>query len=133
MLDTLRTEDRILLRKLDNIFLDAAEDGTSMITMDRFKENILNDHIYVLAINDDIERKAYTIKRVRYSGSGMEWICRIVADNPEVQWHSRGEFVVRRTDRIHFAAEVIDLVMEAERPPQTVEPELDQQAQAEGQ
>lgn len=131
MLDTLRTDDRILLRKLDNIFLDATEDGASMITMDKFKEYILNDHIYVLAINDDIERKAYTIKRVRYSGSGIEWICRIVADNPEVQWHSRGEFVVRRTDRIHFAAEVIDLVMEAERPPQTLGPELEQLSQVE--
>ena len=87
-----------------------------MTNIERFRENIVNNRIYVVAINDGIERNEYTIKRVLFSGSGVDWICRIVADNPEVEWHSRGEFVVRRTDRIHFAAELVALVKDIERP-----------------
>lgn len=124
MLDTLRVDDLVLLRKLENIYLPPVEDKDAMISMDRFKENISNNRIYVVAINDGIERNEYTIKRVLFSGSGVDWICRIVADNPEVEWcssHSRGEFVVRRTDRIHFAAELVALVKDAERPSPAVE------------
>ncbi len=115
MLDTLQSNDLVLLRTL-NVCLEPVADKASMTNIERFRENIVNNRIYVVAINDGIERNEYTIKRVLFSGSGVDWICRIVADNPEVEWHSRGEFVVRRTDRIHFAAELVALVKDIERP-----------------
>lgn len=115
MCNTLINGERILLKKI-NVMLDSAADEESMASIEDFQKNIKHDRIYVLAINDGIDIFQYTIKRVLYNGAGRNWICRIVADNPEADWYSRGEFVVRRTDKIHFAAELVDLVKDAERP-----------------
>ncbi len=115
MLNTLIDGDMILLKKLD-VSLGVNADEENMISIDDFRKKVNDDRIYVLAINEDIEDLRYTIKRVRYSGTEKNWICRIVADNPDANWFSRGEFVVRRTDRIHFAAELVSLVKDFERP-----------------
>lgn len=120
MLDTFRSGEMVLLRKLD-ITLPSENDPDRLIAIEKFRENIGNNKVYVLAINDDVNRCAYTIKRVLYSGTGVDWICRIVADNPQSDWHTRGEFVVRRTDQVHFAAEVVALVKDLARPEPAVE------------
>ncbi|WP_426745053.1 hypothetical protein VZQ01_26875 [Myxococcus faecalis] len=80
---------------------------------------IENDGIYVLAANDYIDQRAYTMKRVRIATKpDGTWNCEIHADNPETLWGHRGRFNIVKTDRVHFAAQVIGLVRGAAPEPE---------------
>ena len=83
------------------------DDENKGITHGEFSQYVKNGGIYALAINDGIELGEYTLKRVQYKVvDNTDWICIISADNPDTKWGDRGKFVVRPTDKVHFAAEV---------------------------
>ncbi|WP_437742929.1 AAA family ATPase [Sorangium sp. So ce1504] len=115
MEDTLASGDVVALDFLDSVYLEPVNDNKDKITKDSFCSRVKHDEIYVIAINDDIELRAYTIKRVRVhelvSGG---WLCQISADNPENPWGERGHVEIRRTDRVHFAARVVGIVTASE-------------------
>ncbi len=115
MEDTLQNGDKVLMRKVDVELPAIALDQNSDLT--HFLSRVKSDGIYVLAINQDIEERAYTIKRVRIDArSDGSWLCRIMADNPACGWGDPGgSRVVRKTDRVHFAAELVGFPFEADR------------------
>lgn len=112
---TLQNGDMILMKKVDVELPAISSDETS--DLNQFMSRIKNDGIYALAINQDIDEQAYTIKRVRMDArADGSWLCRIVADNPACGWGDRGgSMVIRKTDRVHFAAELVGLLYEADR------------------
>ncbi|MCP3165620.1 AAA family ATPase [Myxococcus qinghaiensis] len=110
MADTLQDQDIVALRFLDGVHLDPV-DGSEVPSNSLLPGIIENDGIYVLATNDYIDQGTYTMKRVRISTQpDGTWNCEIRADNPETLWGHRGRFNILKTDRIHFAAQVIGLV-----------------------
>lgn len=115
MEDTLQSGDIVLMKKVDVELPAIALNETSELMC--FLGRIKNEGIYALAINRDIEERAYTIKRVRIDArSDGTWICRIVADNPACGWGDRGgSMVIRKSDRVHFAAELVGFLFAAER------------------
>ena len=115
MEDTLQNGDMVLMKKVDVELPAISINESSDLT--NFLSNIKNEGIYALAINQDIEERAYTIKRVRIDArSNGAWLCRIVADNPACGWGDRGgSTVIRKTDRVHFAAELVGFLFEADR------------------
>lgn len=124
MADTLVDGDVIVFQRLDNIFLDPVNEDTGKMTKSSFCNLIVHDGIYILAINDDIDQRAYTMKRVRvHELVEGGWICQIHADNPEAAWGERGLKEIRKTDRVHFAAKFVALVEQAETP-ETLEREV---------
>jgi predicted ATP-dependent endonuclease of OLD family/signal peptidase I len=111
MADTLLDGDVVALERLDNVYLDPVNDEASKRPKNSFCDRIENMGIYVLAINDDIDQRAYTTKRVRVQELiGGGWICQIYADNPDGGWGERGLKEIRKSDRVHFAAKVVGLV-----------------------
>lgn len=79
MEDTLQNGDKVLMRKVDVELPAIALNQNSDLT--HFLSRVKSDGIYVLAINQDIEERAYTIKRVRIDArSDGSWLCRIMAD-----------------------------------------------------
>ncbi len=111
MADTLLDGDVVALERLDNVYLEPVTDEAAKRPKNSFCDRIEHMGIYVLAINDDIDQRAYTTKRVRvqeFIGGG--WICQIYADNPDAGWGERGLKEIRRSDRVHFAAKVVGLV-----------------------
>lgn len=116
MEDTLLNGEEIVLKKLNDIVLPAIFDDKQATAFEKFKQFVKPNGVYVLALNEGIEHGAYTIKRVICTeSSNGGWVCRIVADNPEAAWGHRGEVVIRRTDRVHFAAELLGLAVPSER------------------
>jgi putative ATP-dependent endonuclease of OLD family len=111
MADTLVDGDVVALEMLDNVYLWPVTDSAAKMPKVSFCERIEHMGIYVLAINDDIDQRAYTTKRVRvHELMGGGWICQIYADNPDAGWGERGLKEIRKSDRVHFAARVIGLV-----------------------
>ncbi|WP_437608870.1 TOPRIM nucleotidyl transferase/hydrolase domain-containing protein [Sorangium sp. So ce834] len=111
MEDTLVDGDVVALEFLDSVYLDPVGEDRDKMPKEFFCARINHDDIYALAINDNIEHKSYTIKRVRvHELVTGGWICQISADNPEAPWGERGHVEVRKTDRVHFAARVIGIV-----------------------
>jgi predicted ATP-dependent endonuclease of OLD family len=125
MADTLLDGDIVALKFLDSICLNpVGSEGKKMPSQD-FCKFIENNGIYVLAINDEIDRREYTIKRIRIRTlSNGGWFGQICADNPEAAWGNRGRIDIFKTDRVHFAAKIVGIVNqpttadtdEAERP-----------------
>ncbi|WP_375742876.1 AAA family ATPase [Corallococcus interemptor] len=117
MADTLRENDVVALKFLDRVFLDPLQEPDAQANS-ALPGVIENNGIYVLAHNDYIDQKSYTMKRVRISvlpdGS---WRGDISADNPETSWADRGLMQIRKTDRIHFAAQVIGIVRSNDEQP----------------
>ncbi|RKG92438.1 AAA family ATPase [Corallococcus terminator] len=110
MADTLHDNDIVALKFLDKVFLEPVH-STDLPFNAAIPSLIENDGIYVLAANDDIDQKSYTMKRVRISTrTGGAWLGNISADNPDTNWGDRGHFEIRKTDRVHFAAQVIGVV-----------------------
>ncbi|HVS73240.1 MAG TPA: AAA family ATPase [Phycisphaerae bacterium] len=110
MANTLYDGDTAVLKKLDNVFLEPVEDIAAQTPFDNFRRSVQNG-IYLVAVNDSIDNLAYTLKRViSQEQPDGSWICRICADNPEVRFGDRGQMLVRRTDRVHFAAKLIGIV-----------------------
>ncbi len=111
MADTLVNGDVVALEMLDNVYLWPMNDSGEKTPKNSFCDRIEHMGIYVLAINDDIDQRAYTTKRVRvHELTGGGWICQIYADNPDSGWGERGLKEIRKSDRVHFAAKVIGLV-----------------------
>lgn len=111
MADTLCNGDTVVLRPLQRVELKRADDDSSMVDVESFRGYIKNNGVYVLAIDNDIDDGAYTIKRVYVDMlGGGGWLCRIVADNRETDWGDHGQRVIRRTNRVHFAAELVSLI-----------------------
>jgi len=111
MADTLYDGDVVALKFLDSVWLEPVRHEDSKIPEVSIFKLIENDGIYVVATNDDIDQRAYTIKRIRVKAlAGGGWIGQICADNPEAAWGERGLFEIRKTDRVHFAAQVIGIV-----------------------
>ena len=111
MSDTLLDGDHVAVKKLDNVQLHPVSDNADKQTLAYFREHVEHNGIYALAINDEIEQRAYTVKRVwlkEWSDGG--WVCQIHADNPDAGWGERGLKEIRKTDRVHFAAKVIGIV-----------------------
>lgn len=120
MADTLQNQDIVALRFLNGttgIYLESV-DSTESPSNASLPGILENDGIYVLATNDYIDQRAYTMKRVKISSQpDGTWNCEIRADNPEAIWGHRGRFNILRTDRIHFLAQVVGLVhREAQAP-----------------
>ncbi|MCY1020039.1 AAA family ATPase [Pyxidicoccus sp. MSG2] len=117
MADTLQDQDIVALRFLKGVNLEPV-DNSEPPSNSSLPHIIENDGIYVLATNDYIDQGSYTMKRVRIATQpDGTWNCEIRADNPETLWGHRGRFNILRTDRIHFAAQVIGLVRrEAQEP-----------------
>ncbi|WP_408889182.1 AAA family ATPase [Myxococcus faecalis] len=118
MADTLQDQDIVALRFLDGVYLDPV-DISEPPSNSSLPDIIENDGIYVLAANDYIDQRAYTMKRVRIATKpDGTWNCEIHADNPETLWGHRGRFNIVKTDRVHFAAQVIGLVRGAAPEPE---------------
>ncbi|MBU8898060.1 AAA family ATPase [Corallococcus sp. M34] len=118
MADTLQEQDIVALRFLDGVYLDPV-DNSEPPSNSSLPGIIENDGIYVLATNDYIDQRAYTMKRVRIATKpDGTWNCEIHADNPETLWGHRGRFNIVKTDRVHFAAQVIGLVRSAAPEPE---------------
>jgi putative ATP-dependent endonuclease of OLD family len=110
MADTLQDNDIVALKFLNDVFLEPVH-STDIQSNAALPGLIENDGIYVLAANDYIDQKSYTMKRVRISiRPDGTWRGEISADNPDTNWGDRGHFEIRKTDRIHFAAQVIGVV-----------------------
>jgi predicted ATP-dependent endonuclease of OLD family len=111
MADTLFDGDVVALEMLDNVYLWPVADKAEKMPKNSFCDRIEHMGIYVLAINDDIDQRAYTTKRVRVNEhTNGVWVCQIYADNPDAGWGERGLKEIRKSDRVHFAAKVIGLV-----------------------
>ncbi|NPC69520.1 AAA family ATPase [Corallococcus exiguus] len=128
MADTLQHQDIVALRFLNGttgIYLESVDSSESPSNAS-LPGVLENDGIYVLATNDYIDQRAYTMKRVKISTQpDGTWNCEIRADNPEAFWGHRGRFNILRTDRIHFLAQVVGLVhREAQEPTDPGSPEL---------
>lgn len=115
MEDTLRNGDFVWMKRIDT-FLNSVTDEEG-IDVAAFSRIIKNNAIYALAINHGIEDYAYTLKRVRIDVlSEKKWLCRIVADNPSSAWGDEGgSRVILKSDRVHFAAELVGFVAMGER------------------
>ncbi|RKH18560.1 OLD family endonuclease [Corallococcus sp. CA047B] len=110
MADTLHDNDIVALKFLNKVFLESVH-STDIPFNAALPSLLENDGIYVLAANDYIDQKSYTMKRVRISTRpDGAWRGDISADNPDTNWGDRGHFEIRKTDRIHFAAQVIGVV-----------------------
>ncbi|MFB1484280.1 AAA family ATPase [Corallococcus sp. RDP092CA] len=110
MADTLQPNDVVALKRLQGVTLEPLQE-TNAQANSALPNVIENEGIYVLAYNDYIEQKSYTMKRVRISVlSDGTWRGDISADNPQTSWADRGLMQIRKTDRIHFAAQVIGIV-----------------------
>lgn len=113
MSDTLKIDDKVLLDvtdfKLEPFNQETNQDG---ISYDDFNNQIKSGEIYLLAINDDIERAEYTLKRVRTVPvpHNDSFLLFIEADNPDTNWGERGKFFVREYDRVHFAAKLCGII-----------------------
>ncbi|WP_437620692.1 S24 family peptidase [Sorangium sp. So ce1151] len=115
MEDTLSRGDVVALEFLDSVYLDPVDDDRNKMPKSEFCSRIEHDAIYVVAINDNIDHRAYTIKRVRvHELVAGGWLCQISADNPEASWGERGHVEIRKTDRVHFAARVVGIVTASE-------------------
>jgi hypothetical protein len=115
MADTLRDGDRVVLQVLDNVYLEPIEGDRTPTPLAVFRQQVQPSGIYVIALNEGIDDRAYTLKRIRFDQRGNdEWYCFIVADNSEAPWGDRGVVVVRDTDRVHFAARLVALAEDPE-------------------
>jgi predicted ATP-dependent endonuclease of OLD family/signal peptidase I len=111
MADTLLEGDIVALEMLDDVHLWPVTDSADKSPKGSFCERIEDMGIYVLAINDDYDQRAYTAKRVRvHELVGGGWICQICADNPDAGWGERGLKEIRKSDHVHFRAKVVGLV-----------------------
>ncbi|AFE03427.1 ATP-dependent OLD family endonuclease [Corallococcus coralloides DSM 2259] len=120
MADTLQDNDVVALRILQGVNLEPMQEADAH-TNTTLPSVIENDGIYVLAHNDYIDQKSYTMKRVRISVlPDGNWRGDISADNPETSWGDRGLIQIRKTDRIHFAAQVIGIVRSNDEQPTPV-------------
>jgi hypothetical protein len=110
MADTLVDGDVVALKRIDQT-LEPVSDETTGLSANHISNLIEHDGIFALAINDEIDERRYTIKRVRiHSLKDGKWFGEILADNPEASWGDRGVVMIRKTDRVHFAAQVIGIV-----------------------
>lgn len=117
MADTLQNNDVVALKFLEEVFLEPVP-ATDAQTNSALPGVIENEGIYVLAHNDYIDQKSYTMKRVRISMQpDGTWRGNISSDNPEASWGERGHLEIRKTDRVHFAAKVIGIVRSNEEDP----------------
>ncbi|NOJ94274.1 AAA family ATPase [Corallococcus coralloides] len=120
MADTLQNNDVVALKVLQGVNLEPMQE-TDAQTNTTLPSVIENDGIYVLAYNDYIDQKSYTMKRVRISVlPDGTWRGDLSADNPAVHWGDRGLLQIRKTDRIHFAAQVIGIVRSNDEQPTSV-------------
>ncbi|RKG97393.1 AAA family ATPase [Corallococcus carmarthensis] len=120
MADTLQHNDIVALKILQGVTLESLQEPDAQANS-ALPSVIENDGIYVLAHNDYIDQKSYTMKRVRISVlSDGTWRGDISADNPETSWGDRGLIQIRKTDRIHFAAQVIGIVRSNDEQPTPV-------------
>ncbi|HZH78003.1 MAG TPA: AAA family ATPase [Archangium sp.] len=110
MADTLVNGDIVALKFLDSVYLNPVGEGKK-VSGQQFCEFIENNGIYVLAINEEIEQREYTIKRIRIRAlANGGWFGQLCADNPESAWGNRGRIDIFKTDRVHFAAKVVGIV-----------------------
>lgn len=111
MADSLLDGDIVALKFLDSVYLNPVGEEGKKIPSQKFCEFIENNGIYVLAINDEIDRGEYTIKRIKIRTlSNGGWFGQVCADNPEAAWGNRGRVDIFKTDRVHFAAKVVGIV-----------------------
>jgi predicted ATP-dependent endonuclease of OLD family len=115
MADTLQDGDQIAIQMLPDTFLEPLQGGDSL-PLSSFQSKISDGGIYIVAVNQQIDDKQYTIKRVEcFELKSGGWGCKLVADNPDADWGDRGRFYVRKNDRVHFAAEVLGFAFLADR------------------
>jgi putative ATP-dependent endonuclease of OLD family len=114
MNNTLQNGDVVVLEHID-IHLTPVDTGTGKMPKSAFCAQIEHEGVYALAINEQYEQGAYTLKRVRiHELVTGGWICQIWADNPDADWGERGQVDIRRTDHVHFAARLIGLAKNPE-------------------
>lgn len=115
MADTLLNGDMLAIQKIDFSLSPVTDERTAM-PLEHFVRQVKNNGVYIVAINQGIDDKQYTIKRVElFELKNGGWGCKLVADNPEADWGDRGRVFIKKTDRVHFAAEVKGFALVADR------------------
>jgi len=122
MNNTLFDGDCLVLESLNHL-LDRAADLATSVSLSDFSSVIQDDCIYAIAMNETYDDGQYTLKRVKIiKEANNTWHLQILADNPECFWGDRGLRVIRKSDKVHFAAKVVGIVVFDKQIPPAEEP-----------
>ena len=119
MANTIKPGEAVLVRSFGRrVELPAIDADYPRMGVSEFRSVIREQGIYVVSVGQGDDLAEYTLKRVAvWDRSEKNWKLWLVAENPYSGWGQWGQYLVTRSERVHFLAEVIALPERRRRAP----------------